>query len=147
MSAVVSASTDVLEEAQIMGEAILQSDVFIDYQQAKQRLTNDEEAQRLISEFNKWKDQYEEVQRFGKYHPDYKTISRHIRSAKREMDMHESVASFKKAEKALETLLNEICAEVAGAVSPTIKVPTGNPHFDNASCSGGCGSGQACGCS
>ncbi|WP_240375081.1 YlbF family regulator [Bacillus piscicola] len=146
MSAVISTSADLLEEAASLGEFILESEVFIHYQTAREHMRNDQEAQRLITEFNKMKDHYEDVQRFGKYHPDYKTITREVRSIKREMDMHETIATFKKAERELEMLLNQISAEITGVVSPTIKVPTGNPHFD-ASCGGGCGTGNKCGCS
>ncbi|SDH90046.1 YlbF family regulator [Alteribacillus bidgolensis] len=146
MSAVLSTSVDLLDESALVGQIVLQSEVFIHYKQARKQMESDKKAQRLIAEFAEWKDKYDEVQRFGKYHPDYKTISKQVRQIKRELDLYEPIASFKKAEKELERLLNEICAEVAGAVSPTIKVPTGNPYFDNASCGGGCGTGGSCGC-
>ncbi|MFZ4450268.1 YlbF family regulator [Salibacterium aidingense] len=152
MSAVISTPVDLLEESSQLGQIILQSDVFIEYLNARDRMENDNEAQRLITEFAEAKDKYEEVQRFGKYHPDYKTISKEVRSVKREMDMHDSVADFRRAERALEELLNEVCGEVAGIVSPTIKLPGNNPYFENAdsgSCGtgGGCGAGGSCGCS
>jgi cell fate (sporulation/competence/biofilm development) regulator YlbF (YheA/YmcA/DUF963 family) len=92
------------------------------------------------------KDSYEEVQRFGKYHPDYDKVSTEIRQVKREIDLLPSISAFKKAEKELEALLNEISEVIARTVSDTIKVPTGNPFFDNMSCSGGCGSGGGCSC-
>ncbi|MDQ0299006.1 cell fate (sporulation/competence/biofilm development) regulator YlbF (YheA/YmcA/DUF963 family) [Salibacterium salarium] len=151
MSAVISTPVDLLDESAQLGQIILQSEVFIEYKNARRRMDEDEEAQRLISKFSAEKDRYEEVQRFGKYHPDYKTISKEIRTVKREMDMHESVAAYRRAERALEELLNEVCGEVAGIVSPTIKLPGNNPYFENegsGSCgSGGCGSGGSCGCS
>ena len=51
------------------------------------------------------KEQYEDVQRFGKYHPDYKTIMKEIRRLKREMDLDENVSEFRKAENDLQSLL------------------------------------------
>ncbi|MFB4162534.1 YlbF family regulator [Alteribacillus sp. JSM 102045] len=147
MTAVLSTAVDLLDESALVGQIVLQSEVFIHYKEARQRMASDKKAQHLIAEFADCKDKYDEVQRFGKYHPDYKTISKQVRQIKRELDLHEPIADFKKAEKELEKLLNEICAEIAGAVSPSIKVPTGNPYFDNASCGGGCGSGGSCGCS
>lgn len=146
MSTVISTPVDLIDESALVGQIILQSEVFVHYKEAKERMNGDEKAQRLISEFSEWKEKYDEVQRFGKYHPDYKTISKQVRQIKRELDIHEPIAIFKKAEKELEQLLNDICAEVAGAVSPNIKVPTGNPFFDSASCGGGCGTGGSCGC-
>jgi cell fate (sporulation/competence/biofilm development) regulator YlbF (YheA/YmcA/DUF963 family) len=73
-------------------------------------------------------------------------VSTEIRQAKRELDLTPSVSVFKKAERELESLLNEISEVLARAVSDSIKVPTGNPFFDNMSCSGGCSSGGGCGC-
>ena len=60
------------------------------------------------------------------------------------MDLDEHVAQFRRAENALQSLLDEISVIVGHSVSEQIKVPTGNPFFDS---SGGCGSGGSCGCS
>lgn len=137
---------ELLEETDALSNVIIQSETFADYIEAKKGLSADAEAQSMISEFNKMKEMHEEVQRFGKYHPDYSKVSTEIRQLKRKMDKHEKVITFKKAEKELEGLLNEISGIVAHSVSHTIKVPTGNPFFDSMSCSGGCGSGKGCSC-
>ncbi|MBU8907138.1 YlbF family regulator [Desertibacillus haloalkaliphilus] len=139
-------SMEVLEEADELARMILSSDLFQAYKESKHKLQTDEHAQQLVARFIKMKESYEEVQRFGKYHPDYDRVSKEIRVLKRELDMHDSVAEYKRLEKELETLLNEVSAHVARAVSESIKVPTGNPFFDNLSCSGGCGSGAGCSC-
>ncbi|WP_100404588.1 YlbF family regulator [Bacillus solitudinis] len=135
-----------LDEASELGQAILSSDVYLEYKASKRKLQADDEAQRLIRSFNHMKDQYEEVQRFGKYHPDYDKVSKNIRQVKRELDLLPLVSTFKKAERELEMLLNEISETIARSVSETIKVPSGNPFFDSMSCSGGCGSGGGCSC-
>ncbi|MDQ0206470.1 YlbF/YmcA family competence regulator [Alkalicoccobacillus murimartini] len=137
---------ELLERTQGLGDVIIESETFADYIHAKEQLQANTEAQTLIADFNKMKDMHEEVQRFGKYHPDYDRVSKEIRQLKRSMDKHDLVKSFKQAEKELESLLNEISGILAHAVSETIKVPTGNPFFDNMSCSGGCGSGGGCSC-
>jgi len=94
------------------------------------------------------KELYADVQRFGRYHPDYKEIMIKTRERKREMDLDENVANFRRAETELQTLLDEISLIIGRSVSEHIKVPTGNPFFDSgSSCGGGCGSGGACGCS
>jgi cell fate (sporulation/competence/biofilm development) regulator YlbF (YheA/YmcA/DUF963 family) len=138
---------ELLDHASDLGQAIIQSEIYIAYIMAKRELQTDATAQELIKQFNELKEQYEEVQRFGKYHPDYDKVSTKIRKIKREVDLTETVAAFKKAERELESLLNEISEVIARSVSDTIKVPTGNPFFDNRSCSGGCSSGGGCGCS
>jgi cell fate (sporulation/competence/biofilm development) regulator YlbF (YheA/YmcA/DUF963 family) len=137
---------NVLEHAEMLGKYISHSDIAKQYQDCKNKLQKDKKIQAMIRDFQKLKEHYEEVQRFGKYHPDYSEVSTKVRVMKRELDLNETIANFKKAEKELEELLNEISGIVAYSVSPFIKVPTGNPFFDNRSCSGGCGSGGSCGC-
>ena len=38
-----------------------------------------------IKEFTEMKERYEEVQRFGRYHPDYNIVMKSIRVQKREL--------------------------------------------------------------
>lgn len=139
-------SIDILEDSDELAQAILSSDIFQTYLICRDKLKIDETAQKLIEEFTSWKDKYEEVQRFGKYHPDYETVNERVRLKKREMDLHPTISAFKKAERELEKLLYEVSTIIANSVSPHIKVPTGNPFFDQA-CGGGCGTGGGCSCS
>src|SRR5690625_3310963 len=93
------------------------------------------------------KDQYEDVQRFGRYHPDYQEIMKNIRSSKRKMDMNEFVAAFKVAERNLQRFLDEISEYIARSVSDTIMVPKEDLALSDSGCSSGsCGSGGTCGC-
>jgi cell fate (sporulation/competence/biofilm development) regulator YlbF (YheA/YmcA/DUF963 family) len=141
-------TVELLDESDHVANMVLQSDVAENYRQCLYRLNKDSHAQALIAEFVKIKEQYEDVQRFGKYHPDYKTITRQVRDVKRQVDLHATIAAFKKAENELQKLLDEISVIIGQAVSEHIKVPTGNPFFDTgSSCGGGCGSGGSCGCS
>ncbi|MQR89120.1 YlbF family regulator [Bacillus megaterium] len=141
-------TVELLDESDHVANMVLQSDVAENYRQCLYRLNKDSHAQTLIAEFVKIKEQYEDVQRFGKYHPDYKTITRQVRDVKRQVDLHATIAAFKKAENELQKLLDEISVILGQAVSEHVKVPTGNPFFDTgSSCGGGCGSGGSCGCS
>ncbi len=138
---------EILNKAELLGKMIVKSELAEQYRFCLQRLKNDRVAQEIIARFTKAKERYEEVQRFGKYHPDYQTIMKEIREVKRELDLHESIAAFKKAENELQSLLDEISVLLGNAVSEQIKVPTGNPYFTSlSSCSGGCGAGGSCGC-
>jgi len=134
------------EESLSLAEMVSNSSIAIAYRESKNILEQDTEAQNMIARFAQIKEKYDEVQRFGKYHPDYHTVSTEIRTFKRELDFHEKIAQFKKAERELEKLLMECSRIIADSVSEQIKVPTGNPFFDESSCSGGCGSGGSCGC-
>ena len=141
-------TVELLDESDHVANMVLQSDVAENYRQCLYRLNKDSHAQALIAQFVKIKEQYEDVQRFGKYHPDYKTITRQVRDVKRQVDLHATIAAFKKAESELQKLLDEISVILGQAVSEHVKVPTGNPFFDTgSSCGGGCGSGGSCGCS
>lgn len=137
-----------MEQAEKLGMMVLQSDVVEQYRICLYKLKNNEPAQRKIREFGRIKELYEETQRFGKYHPDYKRVMRQVRESKREMDMDPFVAEFRVAENNLQSLLDEISMYLGSAVSKQIKVPTGNPFFETgSSCGGGCGSGGGCSCS
>ncbi|GEL08625.1 YlbF family regulator [Salisediminibacterium halotolerans] len=139
------ADVNIMLEADELSESILSSEIFNKYIEAKQAVQNDPDAQNLLQAFQSIKADYEEVQRFGKYHPDFKKVTKEVREKKRQIDSHPLIAEYKIAEEELEKLLNEICETIAYKVSPSVKVPSGNPFFDQ-SC-GGCGSGGSCGCS
>lgn len=137
-----------LDKSDELVAMILNSEIAENYRQCLSNMQSSMEAQNKIKAFINIKEQYEEVQRFGKYHPNYKPVKSKIREVKREMDLDPHVAEFKKAENELQALLDEISKIIGHSVSKNIKVPTGNPYFDSLSnCGGGCGSGGSCGCS
>ncbi|MBT2686329.1 YlbF family regulator [Bacillus sp. ISL-37] len=144
--AVTSERLLLLEEAEQLVSMILQSDIAEYYRECLYNVKNNPETQRKVREFVDMKERYEEVQRFGKYHPDYKEVMGKIRIVKRELDMDEVIAEFKKAENDLQSLLDDVSVIIGRSVSESVKVPTGNPFFES-SCGGGCGSGGSCGCS
>ncbi len=138
---------NILQESHDFSETILSSDVFNNYIAIKKQVQHNSEVQEMLRHFQGLKEQYEEVQRFGKYHPDFRKITSEVREYKRKVDTHPLIAEYKESEKELENLLNEVTAIIAHAVSPQIKVPSGNPFFESSSsCGGGCGSGGSCGC-
>ncbi|MDQ0155889.1 YlbF family regulator [Robertmurraya andreesenii] len=138
----------ILDTSEQLSSMILQSEIVDYYYSCLNNIRRNKETLRKIKAFTEAKELYEEVQRFGRYHPDYQQVMRKIRELKREMDLDEHVAEFKKAENDLQALLDEISTIIGKSVSEHIKVPTGNPFFDSSSsCGGGCGSGGSCGCS
>lgn len=136
---------ELLDKADQLTAMILESDIAEHYRLCFYQVKTNQETQRKINAFVKLKEQYEEVQRFGKYHPDYKLVMGQIREVKREMDLDENVTAFKRAENDLQALLDEVSVIIGHSVSEHIKVPTGNPFFES-SCGGGCGTGGSCGC-
>jgi cell fate (sporulation/competence/biofilm development) regulator YlbF (YheA/YmcA/DUF963 family) len=135
----------VADAADELGEMILQSETAIKYRSCYKELYINESVKRKISAFSRLKDQYEDVQRFGRYHPDYKKIMLETRQAKREVDMDEHVAAFRRAETELQQLLDNVSLLVARSVSEQVKVPGAGSVFSSGC--GSCGSGGSCGCS
>lgn len=138
---------DMLDKADELSQLILQSEVMNDYHLACHALENDHEAQSLIQAFSDIKEHYEDVQRFGHYHPDYREIMKNVRSTKRKMDMNQFVAEYKMAERNLQRFLDEISESIAHSVSDKVMVPKDDLALTAGGCStGGCGTGGSCGC-
>jgi len=137
----------ILDEADTLSSMILNSELVRNYREAHQAVYGDRALVEKIAAFNRLKEQYEDVQRFGKYHPDYHTITKEIRKQKRELDLNEKVANLKLAENELQDLLDEISLIIGKSVSEAVKVPVSNPFFETSCHSGGCGSGGKCSCS
>ncbi len=137
---------DILDQSDKVANIIQSSNEMKTYIEKERALKANEEAQKLIAEFNRMKDQYDEAQRFGTYHPDYNKIMKTVRSAKRRMDMNEYVAAFKIAERSLQNLLDEVSEIIASSVSETIMVPKEGILAASGCASGGCGTGGSCAC-
>ncbi|KPH71158.1 MULTISPECIES: YlbF family regulator [Bacillaceae] len=134
---------EILDHSEKIGKMVLDSEVMEDYKKSRVALDEDQEAQALIKAFNDMKIHYDDIQRFGRYHPDYNEIMKKVRSTKRKMDMNDKVAKFKIAERNLQKLLDEISQFVAQSVSIQIKAPQDGAALTDS----GCGHGGACGCS
>lgn len=72
----------ILDKAEQLAKAIICSDIAEDYRKCYKELQEDMEVQTLIQQFTAMKERYEEVQRFGKYHPDYTFVSTKMRGVK-----------------------------------------------------------------
>ena len=117
----------ILEEVQDLNTMIRSSEQFANLQKAHLAVYSDEELVRKINDFQRMKDQYEDVQRFGKYHPDYQTIMKSVRAKKRELDVNDKISALRLAENDYQDLLDEIGLLIGKTVSDSIKVPVSNP--------------------
>ncbi len=135
---------ELIERSYELADMINQSQEVAEYLAAKNRMEQDEEAVRLRRLFARKKEEYEDVQRFGKYHPDYNRISAEVRELKRSIEILDSVQAFKRAETRLDEMLYMVSRTIADAVSENIKVPSNNPFLE--ALSQGCGTGGSCGC-
>jgi cell fate (sporulation/competence/biofilm development) regulator YlbF (YheA/YmcA/DUF963 family) len=138
----------ILDATDELNEMILHSNQVIALRAAREEVYNDASLVEQINAFNKMKEHYEDVQRFGKYHPDYQIIMKKIREQKREIDLNEKVAKLKLAENDFQDLLDQVSLIVGKSVSEAVKVPVSNPFFSTgSSCGSGCGTGGGCSCS
>lgn len=130
---------EILEKTDELIDTILRSELVREYIEAKERMARSKTAQEKIRTFLQVKEQFEEVERFGKFHPDYKRIRLEALSQQRMLDMDEEISAFKEAERKLEDLFYEISLLLAEKVSNSIMVP-GNSLFAPLShcATGGC---------
>lgn len=125
------ASLAILDDIDELADMIVASDIYASFEQAKQALENNDEAHLLYQSFLKSKEKYDEVMRFGKYHPDYKKVMLETRQRKRAYEMLDVVMHYKAREMALQHLIDEVVTKIAYAVSEHVKIETGNPFFQH----------------
>ena len=135
----------ILDDVEALSDMIVDSVIYHDYIEAKELLYQDDEAHLLYSAFLKSKDKYDDVMRFGRYHPDYKTIMMETRQRKRAYEMLPVVMDYKSKEVELQNLIDEVISKIALAVSDNVKIETGNPFFQTSH--SGCATGGSCNCS
>ncbi|MGI6126548.1 MAG: YlbF family regulator [Planifilum sp.] len=119
---------EILMGAYQLADRINESEEVKRYLQLKERMDADPEVQRLIREFQRKKEKFEEAQRFGHYHPDYHAAKEEAESFQEKMAQHPLIAEFLEAEEQLDRLLNEVSRTIARAVSESVRVPINDPR-------------------
>lgn len=138
----------IMDEVDKLNTMIVSSEIVKTYSKVKQSVYDDLALVNEINDFTKMKDQYEDVQRFGRYHPDYDKVMKDVRVKKRTLDLDNRVAELKLAENDVQDLLDEIALLIGKTVSESVKVPVSNPFFaSDSSCGSSCGTGGSCSCS
>lgn len=138
----------ILDEADELSRMILSSEAAQALREAYTAVYSNELLVKEINTFQRMKDQYEDVQRFGKYHPDYKQIMKSIREQKRKLDLDEQISALKLAENDFQDILDDISLVLGKTVSDAVMVPVNNPFASSSSsCGSGCGTGGSCSCS
>lgn len=135
----------ILDDIEGLSDMIVQSELYYDYRQAQEKLDNDAEAHLMYQAFMKSKTRYDEVMRFGKYHPDYQNVMMETRRRKRAYEMLPVVMDYKSKEVALQNLIDEVVTKIAFSVSENVKIEAGNPFFKTSH--DGCATGGSCNCS
>jgi len=140
--------TDIILQTYDLADMINQSEEVMEYQKYKIAMDNDPEVIQLKKRLAKEKDQFEEVQRFGHFHPSYHEVKDRVDLTLAAVANNETVKKYKQAEENLEELLYMVSETIAHSVSKSIKVPGKLDLGGSSSCStGGCSScslGNSC---
>jgi cell fate (sporulation/competence/biofilm development) regulator YlbF (YheA/YmcA/DUF963 family) len=136
---------EILDQLDALNAKIIQTEEYKQYCHYRFLLDEDSEVKGLINTFKNLKDDFEEVQRFGKYHPDFSTKRREINQFKKELDMNPIIIEFRRAEFKLQEMLDEVLYHISHEVSDHVNIASDNPFFANGD-SLGCSTGGSCGC-
>jgi cell fate (sporulation/competence/biofilm development) regulator YlbF (YheA/YmcA/DUF963 family) len=77
----------------------------------------------LLKRFKKSKAKFEEVSKYGKYHPELKIVQIEFAKVKTEVFTNNIIQKYKQMEKELQKVLDDASREIAQSVSPNIKHP------------------------
>ncbi|WP_373864280.1 YlbF family regulator [Paenibacillus xylaniclasticus] len=135
-------TTELMVKAYELGELINHSAEVADYLYWKSVVDSDADVQAVVKQFAKAREQFQECERFGRFHPDYNAAKDRMKEVQAQLDTFESVKRFKAAEQVVDSLLYDVSRLIADAVSETVKVPGNDPNPKG----GGCGGGGSCGC-
>lgn len=89
----------------------------------KSIINNDKDLNSLIQDFNKVKVKYEDVIKYGKYHPDLKKVQLELSKIKESLYSNVIIKEYKQLEKELQKTLDYVSSEIAKSVSTKIKHP------------------------
>jgi cell fate (sporulation/competence/biofilm development) regulator YlbF (YheA/YmcA/DUF963 family) len=104
-------------------DEIKSKEEYIELLELKKVMDSDPYIIDLLDRFNKSKNKFEEVSKYGKYHPDLKQVQLDLAEVKTEVFTNKIIQKYKKMEKELQKILDEASRQIAQGVSPNIKHP------------------------
>ncbi len=138
-------SFEIMDMLDSLNDMVTDTEEYNNYCYYKKLLETDREVSQMIKKFVALKEDFEEVQRFGKYHPDFSSKRRELNQFKKSLDMTPIVMEYRRAEFQLQSMLDEVLFIVGQAISPHANIVSSNPFFSNSSNSG-CATGGSCSC-
>lgn len=121
---------DIWLEARALAEEILSSQEVHDYILAKDELNNkDDELKRLLHLFQRAKDDFDDAQRFGHFHPNFHEAKETAANCQRKLQDHPKVHAYVTAERNLNEMLYVISKILAESISSSIAVPNDDIVF------------------
>ena len=116
-------NTDVVNKTYDLVDEIKQHPSYVRLLELQRIIESNNTIKALIEDFNKQKDKYEDAKQYGKYHPDLKEIQLKLKEAKENLYNSDIIIEYKKCEKDIQDILNNISKELANTVSGKIKHP------------------------
>ncbi len=136
---------EIMDLLDSLNDMVMNTEEYKNYCKYKGLLDTDDEVRNMIKHFARLKEDFIDVERFGKYHPDFSSKRREINQYKKMLDMHPIIMEYRRAEFQMQSLLDEILFIVGQSVSPHANIVSSNPFFSNSSNSG-CATGGSCSC-
>lgn len=116
-------NTDLLNKTYDLIDEIKRHKSYVRLLELKKLIEENQSILALIEAFNKEKSKYEEAKQYGKYHPDLQQIQLKLKEAKENLYNNDIIIEYKKCEKDIQMILNNISKELAQTVSSKIKHP------------------------
>lgn len=113
----------VLNKVYDLVDEIKSKEEYIRLLELKKIMENDSFIVDLINKFNKCKVKFEEVSKYGKHHPDLKKVKLELSNIKFEVFTNEIISEYKKLEKQIQKILDDVSRQIAQSVSLKIKYP------------------------
>lgn len=114
---------NIINQTYELVDEIKENEIYIRLVELKQLIETDPVVVGLVETFNKVKIKYEEVQKYGKYHPDLKKVSLELKDIKETLYTNVIIKEYKQLEKKLQKVLDEVSRTLAQTVSHKIKHP------------------------
>lgn len=131
--------SEVLLQTYDLADMIIASEETMEYLKYKQALDKDPKVIELKKKLGKEKEEFEEAERFGQFHPDYNKIMGKVKQTIKDIEEIEVVRKYLKAEEKLDDLLYSVSKILATAISDSIKIPKNEVLPEGEACvTGGC---------
>lgn len=123
-----------------LSEKLNSSQLVASYVNSFFEMDRNQEVDELKRDFLKAKSDFEKIEAYGNYAPDFKEKRRAVRKMKRQLDTNKLVGEFKYNETSFQNILDYMTFDIATSISNEIKIDAGNPFFEFAKqgCGGSC---------
>jgi cell fate (sporulation/competence/biofilm development) regulator YlbF (YheA/YmcA/DUF963 family) len=80
----------------------------------------DDDLDARLKTYQTWQERYQDVKKYGQYHPDLQTVKKEFQAAKIELYTHPKMIAYQKALTDFQRMLDDFSFTLVNAVSPHI---------------------------